>query len=82
MQNWEEIAVWLADCQAATTAHLASLKSSSKSELRRHSNICREVIGQIEKGLPVLRPSDKQRVIDRLKDAVARAAQQSKGEQV
>lgn len=38
---WKAAVLYLADCQVATSHHVASLKSTSKSERRRHASICR-----------------------------------------
>lgn len=37
---WMKLALWLADCQAATAHHVCDLKSSSQYEKKRHKDIC------------------------------------------
>lgn len=37
---WKHLALFLADCHAATFFHEGSLKSCSKSSRRRYKNIC------------------------------------------
>jgi len=48
--DYPSLLLWLADCQAGTTEHLKRLKSASKSELRRHLNICRDLAEALEHG--------------------------------
>src|SRR5271157_5383793 len=38
-EEWEQIAVWAASCQAATAEGYASRKSASKGERTRHVNL-------------------------------------------
>lgn len=46
--HWKNLALWLLDCEAATTQHLVDLKSSSKSEKNRHQSICTGAVNMIE----------------------------------
>ena len=46
--NWKDIALYLADCHAATGYREGSLKSGSKSEKERHLSICREASALIK----------------------------------
>lgn len=68
--EWEKIAIYIADCEAATTAHLAALKSSSKSELKRHQSICQTLLDSIKAEYLVKQPSKKDSVIARLEQAI------------
>src|SRR5208282_1723923 len=49
--QWEEILVWAASCQAATAEGYAHRKSASKSERTRHASICKKLKAMIETGL-------------------------------
>ena len=69
-RNWEEIAIWLADCEATTTQYLLSLTHPSKSELRRHKCICEILLWAIRDNIPILRPSKKESVIERLEESI------------
>lgn len=79
--DYRGVLLWLADCQAATTAHLQNLKSASKSELKRHVDICRDLLAVLESGqigsdrftgadLREIRPRSKEAILERLRDAV------------
>src|SRR5271157_4788416 len=50
-EEWEQIAVWAASCQAATAEGYASRKSASKGERTRHASICKKLKAMIESGL-------------------------------
>lgn len=50
-EEWEQIAVWAASCQAATAEGYAHRKSAAKSERSRHASICKKLKAMIEKGL-------------------------------
>jgi hypothetical protein len=74
--EWEKIAIWAADCEAATGEGYADRKSASKSERARHASICNKLKSMIEAGyftgreLACQSPEDtKKRVLDRLRDA-------------
>lgn len=43
--DWRELALFLADCQAATSERELSLRSGSKGEKRRHRDICLLALG-------------------------------------
>jgi hypothetical protein len=49
--QWEEILVWAASCQAATAEGYAGRKSASKSERTRHASICKKLLGMLQTGL-------------------------------
>jgi len=74
-EQYERIAVWLADCQAATAEDYASRKSAPKGERTRHASICKRVRQMIESGMYTgddhYRPFDeiKKRVLERLDEA-------------
>lgn len=62
--DWRSLALWLLDCEAATTEHLLYLKSASKSEIRRHKSICKSAVNMI-KSFGQLKPEGiKYNVID------------------
>jgi hypothetical protein len=50
-EEWEQIAVWAASCQAATAEGYAHRKSAPKSERTRHASICKKLKAMIERGL-------------------------------
>ena len=68
--GWKEIAIWLADCEAATCAELALKKSASKSEKRRHALICERASAMLRIGAFMGRPSRQDSVLERLDNAV------------
>jgi hypothetical protein len=77
-RNWKEIALHLADCQAATAYHYTN-KSASKSEARRHVAICTMSADAIETGvLNKFTQSKQDVVVQRLRDT-ATAVKKSKG---
>ena len=49
MNPWEQIAYWLADCEAATAYHYER-KSASKSERRRHISIMEDLLKMLKAG--------------------------------
>lgn len=67
--EWEKIAIYFADCQAATTEQLTLLKSPSKSELKRHQLICRTLLQSIREQ-QVTNIVQKERVMKRLEAAI------------
>ncbi len=72
---WQALALYLADCQAATMLGEASLKSCSKSSRARHRSICATVVDVIEKNkLPARflsrHLSTSSSVLHRLKEAI------------
>lgn len=69
--SWKEIALWLADCHAATASYLGSIKSISKAEKNRHAQICDRAEQMIRFGVFTARPSEKDAVLARLKNAAA-----------
>lgn len=75
-KNWERIAVYFGDCEAATLEGLASIKGS-QSETKRHISICRGLIESLSNGTLVGSKSysDMKRTIDRLDGAVTRGEQ-------
>lgn len=70
-QSWEEIALWLADCQAAAAYWMGTVKSISKAEKKRHAAICDRAEQMIRFGVFTARPSTKEDVLNRLKNAAA-----------
>ena len=71
-EDWEEVAVYYADCQAATASIHGYTKSMSAAETRRHMDICEGLLAALEHGVLVgKRPSEKNRVIRRLHEAIA-----------
>ena len=68
--EWKEIAIWLADCEAATCAELALKKSASKSEKRRHALICERAGAMLRIGAFMGRPSRHESVLERMDNAV------------
>lgn len=67
--DWKSLALWLLDCEVATTEHLQSLKSSSKFEVRRHLSIC---VGSLQylDGIPDRRPRPVEEVRKRLESCL------------
>lgn len=45
---WKDLALWLLDCEAATLERLKGLKTASKAEIRRHTEICSRSLSAIE----------------------------------
>ena len=74
MNSWEQVALWAADCEAATAYHYER-KSASKSERKRHIQICESLIDALENAAerPINMNYRKPEVVTaRLRDAVAR----------
>ncbi len=69
--DWKNIALYLADCHAATAAHDGLLKSCSTYRRERFASICEKAMAMIEgRGVPY--SIDERRVMDRLAGAVLR----------
>jgi hypothetical protein len=69
---WEEVAVYFADCEAATAYTFGSTKSLSKYETGRHASICTSLAESLTHGVLInKRTSDRQKVIDRLNKSAA-----------
>src|SRR5271157_215393 len=74
-EQFEQIAVWAADCQAATAEGYASRKSAAKGERSRHASICKSLREMIQTGVYVksngFQPPEtvKKRVLERLDKA-------------
>jgi hypothetical protein len=68
--DWKKLALFLADCQAATTMRELSIKSGSKSEKRRHRDIC-QMAKDFMEGRDCFGSRDSDLVIDRLARALA-----------
>ena len=49
---WKNLALYLADCHAATFFHEGSLKSCSKSSRARFKMICERALNAIADGIP------------------------------
>lgn len=68
--GWRQLAYWLADVQAAT-AYDYTKKSASKSDRRRHTNICQDLLLMLKVGdLIGKRPSQPEDVVKRLEKAI------------
>jgi hypothetical protein len=68
-RDWKQLALWLADCHAATAYYMANTKSMSNSERRRHISICDATRQMIEEGGFTRRPSLLTDVVERLRNA-------------
>ena len=67
--DYKVLLLWLADCEAGTAEYLKRLKSSSKSELKRHLNICDCLVKAIEQeNYYGIRARKLEDVLARLKD--------------
>lgn len=69
--NWKDIALYLADCHAATADHDGMLKSCSTIRRERFASICEKAMALID-GRNVPYSIDQRRVMDRLAGAVLR----------
>ena len=68
--GWEEVAVYYADCQAATADTFGTTKSLSRGETARHASICTALADSLKHGALInKRPSNRERVIERLTKA-------------
>jgi len=71
-QDWEEVAVYFANCQAETAHTFGSTKSLSRHETERHAAICSSLADSLEhRALINKRPSERQHVINRLRESAA-----------
>jgi hypothetical protein len=76
--QWEEILVWAASCQAATAEGYGYRKSASKGERTRHATICKKLRAMLTSGLFMehrgYQPfaSVKQATVKRLEEAEAK----------
>lgn len=69
-EDWEEVAVYFGDCQAATAYTFGTTKSLSRYETGRHASICEAFADSLEYGALInKRSSDRERVIERLREA-------------
>lgn len=48
LDNWKLIALYLADCHAATAVDMADRKSGSKSDRDRFASICEKAVSLLE----------------------------------
>ena len=71
VMDWEALALWLADCHAATAEYDGNLKSTSASRKRRLRSICAKTLDAIETGRLDARVRDP----DAIKQRLARAAE-------
>ena len=73
MNEWKEIALWLAECEAATLEHLQSLENPPRNELNRHLSVCRDARRMIRNTHFEGLPSSYFRVVERLNKALIKA---------
>ena len=68
---WKSVALYLADCHAATATHDGALKSTSKSRRERFASICAKALAFVErKDTPYTRGLDEEaQIVDRLRRA-------------
>lgn len=79
VNTWIDLAIHLADCQAATAIHIGMLKSAPASHKRRHALICKEAIYHINalaKANNVTLTSHQNKVIERCQSAIDDITQQ------
>lgn len=70
-EYWKTVALYLADCHAATATYDGALKSTSKSRRERFSAICAKALSFFERtNTPYTRTDDEARIVARLRDAV------------
>lgn len=74
-ESWEDIALYFADCEAATAYTYGSTKSMSMYETKRHISICQTMLSSIEAGALVgksnyLSRSKKEHVIEQLRKVI------------
>lgn len=67
--RWREIALYLADCLAATAEYETSLASVSKSRKQRHRQICRRAVELLKGEHPFSDGRSLESVLDRLEQA-------------
>jgi hypothetical protein len=68
LEDWRDLALFLADCEAATAYHALTTKSVSKSERRRHLSICEKAEYMLEHGVFIGRRRPQAEVWARLKE--------------
>jgi len=68
-QSIEQAHAYFTECQLATLAHMAMLKSTSKSSLRRQKSICLKMLQWVDGDSAAKIHRDCGRVLDILKDA-------------
>jgi hypothetical protein len=49
LEQWKSVALYLADCHAATAAHAASVKSTPKSSRERLREICERALAMVNR---------------------------------
>lgn len=67
--DWKSIAMYLADCHAATGEHEALMSRTSRSSARRMRDIC-ATAAQMARGERLARARPDRGVLDRLDNAV------------
>lgn len=68
--SWKPIALYLADCHAATAGHECSLKSTPKGHRDRYKGICQTAIDMIKGTTNKRVLSTKESVLDRLQAGI------------
>lgn len=56
LDNWKRVALYLADCHAATAVDMADRKSGSKSDRDRFASICEKAVSLLEDPTCVTNP--------------------------
>lgn len=74
-ENWEDVALYFADCEAATAYTYGSTKSLSMYETKRHISICQTMLASIEAGALVGKahypnPSRREHVVEQLRKVI------------
>ncbi len=70
-EYWKAVALYLADCHAATAEYDGTLKSTSKARRERFVSICQAAMGFLSRtGTISLNTGAEDRVMARLRDAV------------
>ena len=67
-ENWEDVALYFADCEAATAYTFGSTKSLSMYETKRHISICQTMLASIEAGALVGKSNYLHRLPQRTRD--------------
>ena len=67
--EWRDIAIWLADCHAATAEHDGTLRSTSRSRRARFHSICLDAAHMLHLGRFFKEARPLERVLERLRDA-------------
>lgn len=65
--DWKSLALWLADCHAATTEYDGNLRSTSAARRRRLQDICAKTHAAIATGMLNAHPRDEASVLERLR---------------